>query len=457
MPSDVIKIGNAQGFWGDRTDAAADILRGQPDLDYLTMDYLAEVSMSILARQRARDPSLGYARDFVDALRLAIPHWIVDASGKRARVITNAGGLNPRACADACSAVLREAGCQDLRIAVVTGDDVLPLIRDAIVNDDAAAYSHLEDGRSITEIRDQLTTANAYLGAEPIVKALAAGADIVIAGRVADPSMAVAPCMHHFGWDAQDYDQLAAATIAGHLIECGTQVTGGISTDWLSVPDPANIGFPIVEVDGEGNVVVTKPAGTGGHVTERTVKEQLLYEIGDPGCYLSPDVTVSFLSLVVEDLGDDRVSVTGATGSKRPKTYKVSATYLTGYRASGDLTIFGRDSKAKAKRCGEVVHARLRDAGCEPREWLVECVVGDVSSSESAVDVPATVLRMSVADGSREVVEQFTREIMPLVTAGPQGTTGYASGRPRVQEVYGYWPCTVAVDRVTPHVEMIGI
>jgi hypothetical protein len=454
----IVRIANAQGFWGDRTSAAADVLRADRDIDYITLDYLAEVSLSILARQKASNPSLGYARDFIDALQLLLPEWTASNSGRRARVVTNAGGLSPRTCAEACRDLLQREGMHNVRIAVVTGDDLLPLIRREIeANPDSEKFSHLEDSRAIGEIADSLTTANAYLGAQPLVKALATGADLVIAGRVADPSLTVAPCIHHFGWNAAEYDRLAGATVAGHLIECGTQVTGGISTDWLSVRDPANIGFPIVEVDVEGNLIVTKPRGTGGTVTQRTVKEQLLYEIGDPDCYLSPDATVSFLSLAVEELGNDRVRVTEAKGRQPPETLKVSATYLAGYKATGNLTIIGPDAKAKAQRCGEVVHARLLSAGCGPQRWLVEYMDGLASSSESDHCLPATVLRLSAADTRRDVVERFTREIMPLVTAGPQGTTGYASGRPHVQEVYGYWPCAIPTGCVKTHVEVLEV
>ncbi|MCG8586448.1 MAG: DUF1446 domain-containing protein [Pirellulales bacterium] len=457
MTKPVIKIGNAQGFWGDRTDAAAEMLRTQPDLDYLTLDYLAEVSMSILARQRARDPSLGYACDFVDALELAVPHWRSSARQHRTRIITNAGGLNPRGCADACREILRKHNVGALRIAVVSGDDVLQEIRSTIARDDAQGYAHLELDRPINEIADRLTTANAYLGAKPIADALATSADLVITGRVADPSMAVAPCMHHFHWSENDYKRLAAATVAGHLIECGTQVTGGVSTDWLSVPDFTDIGFPIVEIDADASVVVTKPKGSGGCVNCQTVKEQLVYEIGDPGNYLSPDATVSFRHLTVDDLGNDRVRVTGAVGSPPPATYKVSATYRNGYRATGQLTVLGADSKIKAERCGQVVQERLRRADSQPAEWLVETIDGELTTNRTIGGTQATVLRMSAADPRRDVVERFTREIMPLVTGGPQGTTGYAAGRPRVQEVYGYWPCAIDRDLVLPHVELIEV
>ena len=453
-----IRIGNAQGFWGDRVDAASEMLALEPALDYLTLDYLAEVSLSILAIQQDRDPSLGYARDLVDVVRSLAPYW---RDGGRCRLITNGGGLNPRACARACATALREAGVPPMPIGIVDGDDVLPIIRDASGGEESAnSYRNLDTGRPISDLSDRLVTANSYIGAEPIVEALAGGARIVITGRVADPSLTVAPCIHEYGWRWDDHDRIAGATIAGHLIECGTQVTGGISTDWLELPDPTHIGFPIVEVDHDGVCVVTKPLGTGGRVDERTVTEQLLYEIGDPDQYLSPDATVSFLGLRVEDLGGDRVKVLGARGRPAPSTLKVSATYRDGYRAQGMLTIFGRDAALKARRCGAIVLDRVREAGFDLRESTVECLgAGDVAPGiPNSIDLSESmevVLRVAVADESRKAVERFSKELMPLITAGPPGTTGYSEGRPKVHPVFRYWPCLIHRDLVQPRVILI--
>jgi Acyclic terpene utilisation family protein AtuA len=454
-----VRIGNAQAFWGDRSDAAAEMLAREPDLDYLTLDYLAEVSMSILARERERDPEAGYAREFVDVVRSLVPYW---SSGGRCRLIANAGGLNPRGCAEACRQALEESGCRSLRIGVVTGDDVLALVRSSAAASSQSELRNLDTGRPISDVRDRLETANAYLGAAPIVEALRGGADIVITGRVADPSLTVAASVHHFGWSDNNLDQLAGATVAGHLIECGTQVTGGISTDWLDVPDAGHIGFPIVEIDEEGSSIVNKPHGTGGRVTPMTVKEQLVYEIGDPERYLSPDVTVSFLSLKVEDLGDDRVRVSGATARPRPDTYKVSATYRDGFRSAGTLTIIGRNAPAKARRCGQSVLARVREAGFHVRDSIIECLgSGDGaagvirSGGEASHRFGETVLRVAVETDAREAAERFARELMPYITAGPQGTTGYAEGRPRVHSVFRYWPCLIDRDAVVPHVEIL--
>ncbi|QEH35528.1 hypothetical protein OJF2_40800 [Aquisphaera giovannonii] len=454
-----IRVGNAQGFWGDRSDAPAEMLALEPGLDYLTLDYLAEVSLSILAVQRDRDPSLGYARDFVEVVRSLAPYW---RAGGRCRLISNAGGLNPRGCAAACAEALRDAGTPPMPIGVVEGDDVLPILRDSAGGAGAPDdFRNLDDGRPISDVLDRVVTANAYLGAGPIVEALAGGARIVITGRVADPSLTVAPCVHEFGWRWDDHDRIAGSTVAGHLIECGAQVTGGISTDWLEVPDPSRIGFPIVEVAPDGTCVATKPGGTGGRVDARTVTEQLLYEIGDPDNYLSPDATVSFLGLRVEDLGGDRVRVAGARGRPAPPSYKVSATFRDGYRAQGMLTISGRDAAAKARRCGEIVLDRVRAAGYSLREATIECLgAGDVTPGlpgpVDRSDLREVVLRVAVADESRAAVERFSKELMPLITAGPPGTTGYAEGRPKVHQVFRYWPCLIGRGLVTPRVSLIG-
>ena len=425
-----LRIANASAFWGDDPTAAARLAEQAPDVDVITLDYLAEVSMSILAKQRERDPIAGYARDFLGVMRSLMPFW---QAGRKLKVVTNAGGLDPMSCARACKEIAK-----GLKIGVVDGDDVLALLR---------------------EKRTDLITANAYMGAEPVAEALRRGADIVVTGRVADPSLTVGPAMAHYGWSPTDYDRLAGATVAGHLIECGTQATGGISTDWLSLPGLDNIGFPIVEIAEDGSCVVTKPPGTGGRVTELTVKEQLLYELGDPANYLSPDATVSFLTLNLRDEGNDRVRVTGATGRPPPNTYKVSATHRAGWRASGTLVVFGRDAEAKARNCGEIVRTKLQRMNAEPQRYNVE-LIGTNAVASAPYHGPLAragelVLRITVSDARKEVVEAFTRQLMPLISAGPQGITGYAEGRPQVRDVFGYWPTSIDRSLVKPKVEIL--
>jgi hypothetical protein len=449
-----IRIGNAQAFWGDRPSAAKEILTQVPDLDYLTMDYLAEVSMSILALQRERNPQSGYPQDFVEVVRGLAEYWL---SGGKCKLIANAGGLSPMACALACRTALENSGCRTLKIGVVDGDNVLEILQ---ANKTEGQFRNLDTQESLDSVQEQLVTANAYTGCSGIVDALALGADIVITGRVADPSMVLAACVHHFKWPYDDWDRLAAGTLAGHLLECGTHATGGICTDWLRVPSPSDIGFPIAEVSCDGMLVITKSDSSGGCVTTETVKEQLLYEISDPGRYISPDVVVSFLGLSVEQVSENRVRVLGAKGSKSPETLKVSATYRDGYRAAGTLTILGEHALEKGKRCGEIVLKRLFDAGWTYSQTVVECLGSGASipvlaSIHSEQDIFETVLRIAVESPSKAAVEAFSKEMIPLVTAGPQGTTGYAQGRPSVQPVFRYWPCLIDCKHVPKRVQLI--
>ncbi len=447
-----LKIANASGFWGDQPDAAARLLATQPDVDFLTLDYLAEVSLSIMAIARAKDPAAGYARDFIEVVRSLLPFW---KQGGRTRIVTNAGGLDPQACGRAVRAELAKAGLADRKVAVVSGDDVLAWVQ-AHVGDCA----NLETGAALEPLASRLVTANAYVGADAIVAALHAGADIVVTGRVADPSLTVGPARAHFGWAADAYDRIAGATISGHLLECGAQACGGFSTDWLGLPGNHDIGFPVAEIGADGSLVMTKPTGTGGAVTIQTVKEQLLYEIGDPGNYLSPDATVSLLGLKLEQIASDRVRLTGASGRPPPASYKVSATYRHGYKAHGMLTVYGDQAVAKARRAGDGIIRRLTEAGCRYRETLVECLgtgasVGGLGQCVPEGDLIETVLRISVAADTEEPVRRFTRAIAPLVTSGPQGVTGYASGRPKVLPVFGYWPCLVPRTAVNPQWEIL--
>jgi hypothetical protein len=446
----VVRIANAQGFWGDDVDAAKRLLEQAPDLDYLTLDYLAEVSMSIMAVQRQKDQALGYARDFVEVVRDLVPHW---KAGSRVKVVTNAGGLNPAGCAQACAKVLADAGLS-LRIGVVSGDDVLAALQAAPEDE---SYRNLETGEPLEDVLGRLGTANAYLGAQGIVECLEHGADIVLTGRVADPSLVVAPAIVHHGWRATAYDAIAGATVAGHIIECGRQACGGIATNWLELPDPGDMGFPIVEIDHDGSCTVTKPTGTGGRVSVETVKEQLLYELGDPAHYLSPDAMVSFLGLRVEHAGKDRVRVAGARGAPPPEAYKVSATYRDGFTASGMLTIFGRNAAEKARRCGRIILDRVAAAGYALERHHIECLgATDVAPGVlDGGDPLEVVLRVTASDSRREAVERFTKEFAPLVTSGPQGVTGYATGRPKVRPVFGYWPCLIRRDNVTVESQLL--
>jgi hypothetical protein len=436
----VLRIGNAQGFWGDQMDAPLNLIRQAPDLDYLTLDYLSEVSMSIMAIQREKDSSAGFARDFVEVIAMLVPCW---KQGLPFRIITNAGGLNPESCAEACLKVLRASGLGKKKVAAVSGDNALDLLKSDIHN---PLFYNLDTGASLCEIEPYLTTANAYLGARPIVEALSMGADIVITGRCADPSLTVGACTFHFGWGWDQYNELAGATIAGHLIECGVQATGGISSNWLSLERKTFLGFPIVEVDENGGFIITKPRNADGAINEQTVKEQLLYEIEDPDNYLSPDVAVSFLSLKLEAAGKDRIRISGARGKTPTETLKISATYRDGFKAEGLLTIVGDEAAFKAKLCGEIVLERVRHAGFELEQTLVESLgTGDATLGAMGFrqDLTECVLRVCVKDHRRMAVERLAKEIASLVASGPQGVTGYTSGRPKVRPVFGFWPCLI--------------
>ncbi|MEC7838498.1 MAG: acyclic terpene utilization AtuA family protein [Chlamydiota bacterium] len=451
IDNDTIKIANAQAFWGDRSNAASELVEQVVDLDFLTLDYLAEVSMSILAIQKEKDSSKGYAQDFLEVISSLVDQW---KKNPRLKLVTNAGGLNPIGCAEACKILLQNSGISNIKIGVVSGDDVLHELKTSNAN----SYPNLDTNQSIGEVQEKLETANTYIGSKPIVDALRAGAQIVITGRVADPCLTAAPCIAHFGWDWSDYNRIASAIIAGHLIECGTQVTGGFSTHWMDYPDMDFPGYPVIEMHRNGTFVVTKPENTGGIVNIETVKEQLLYEIGDPDNYLCPDTTVSFLSLKLDELAKNRIQVSGAIGNPPPKNYKVSATYKDGYRIEGMITIFGRNCRDKALRCGEIVLKRLKKCGYNPIEYHVECLgTGDVVPSVYQSDTLETVLRISAKDQSKDSLIQLSKEIAPLVTSGPQGTTGYMSGRPKIRPVYSFWPTLIENRKVNPQVHIIEV
>ena len=356
-----IRIGGASGFWGDSAMSVPQLLRA--GVDYLIFDYLAEITMSIMARARARDASLGYAVDFVSVVAANLPAVVAG----RVRIVANAGGINPRACADALRAAIAQAG-YDLKVAVVVGDDLMDradaLRRQGVVE--------MFDGRPLPET---LLSMNAYLGAAPIARALDAGADIVVTGRCVDSAMALGPCIHEFGWE-RDFDRYAAASLAGHILECGAQASGGIHTDWDETGDWARIGYPIVEIAEDGDFVVSKPQGTGGLVSVGTVAEQMVYEIGDPQSYLLPDVTCDFSAVTIRQIGPDLVEVRNAHGRPPPSRYKVSATYNDGFRVGMYLTIIGPRAAVKAERMpatnrsgstGAAVRTATLRADVEPR------------------------------------------------------------------------------------------
>ncbi len=440
MAADVLAVGNGAGFWGDAIDAPVD-LAASGKLDVLTLEYLAELTMAILAHLRSKDPRAGFVTDLPPLVARLATH-LREQTGLK--VVTNGGGLNPPACAAACGRELAAAGLGDLPIAVVTGDDVLPLLRNWAA--DGLALDHFETGEPIAGVLDRLVSANVYLGARPIAEAVIGGARLVLTGRVADASLTLGPAIARFGWPWDDWSRLAGASTAGHLIECGAQATGGLWQGWADLPDVAGIGYPIAEIAADGTCTITKPPGTGGAVTVATVAEQLVYEIDDPTRYRTPDVDVDFTGVELAQDGADRVRVTGARGVAPTERLKLSAVYRDGWTASGMLALAGRGAERRARAAGATVLERLRRAGAAPVDALVECLgAGDLAPGllRPAIEPMEVVLRVSVRDPSREVVARFCKELAPLVTGGPPGVAGYATGRPEPRPAFGYWPALV--------------
>ncbi|MBM4000137.1 MAG: DUF1446 domain-containing protein [Planctomycetes bacterium] len=456
-----IRIANAAGFLGDSLDAPRRLLDAS-SVDVLTLEYLAELTVSILAHQRRKQPSLGYARDFLTVLDSIRDHL---ARPDRPRIVTNAGGVHPRACVEAAARRLVDQGVPELRIAGIWGDELtdrLDALRAA-----GCPLAHLDTGRPLAELDRPVTSAHAYLGARPIADALEGRADLVITGRVADASLTVGPAVHHFGWAWDDYDRLAAASVAGHLIECGAQVTGGYSVRWDDVELEA-VGYPIAEVDARGDAIITKPEGSGGRVDRLSVIEQLVYEIGDPRAYRTPDVTVDFTSVDVRESDADRVAVRGARGTPPPADYKVSLAYHDGFTSSVQLVVAGRHCVEKARRTAELIIGRLARAGVTLDRVHIECLgagesvpglrpcVHGLQRLEDRQDRSPSevVLRVSARDRRRDAIERFTKEAAPLITSGPAGLAGYAVGRSASRPVFAYWPTTVPRDLVEAHIEI---
>ena len=436
----VVRIGNASGYWGDDPEALLRQVSGGP-LDYVTMDFLAEITMVILQRQRARDPKAGFAYDFIEHLKLALP--AIASSG--VTVIVNAGGINPAGCAAAVKALCDEAGVA-LPIGVVTGDDLLPRL-DAL-EAAGASFDHMDGERRYDEIRGRVVAANAYISARPVVEALRGGARIVITGRTTDAALILAPLVHEFGWAWDDWDRLAAGIAAGHILECGAQVTGGNFTDWQRIPSMLDVGYPIAEVQPDGEFVVTKHPNTGGMVSQRTVTEQLLYEIGDPRAYMTPDVTVDFTSLQLSQEAPDRVRVSNARGLPAPATLKVSMVYRHGWRAVGTVLLSGPNVIAKGEQLAEMVWHRVGTDFADRRTDFIgfnACWGGAAGARPEPNEV---VFRLAVADADRAKLKRFANQLLGFALQGPPGL-GIFGGRPDVQEAFGFWPALVPRKLVT--------
>lgn len=448
-----IRIASGQGFWGDLPNAPIEQVKNGP-IDYLVMDYLAEVTMSIMQKQKMRNENYGYARDFVEVIEAVLP----DIAEKGIKVISNAGGVNPESCKDALLKVIDDQGYEDIKVAVVDGDDILSDI-DSLISD-GHRLNNMETGEPITTVKDRLLSANVYFGCKPVVEALQKGADIVITGRVTDTGLTLAPMVHEFGWNFDDYDKMSAGTIAGHIIECGAQVSGGNFTDWETVEDFVNIGFPIIEAQPNGEFFVTKHEGTGGLISEMTVKEQLMYEIGDPSEYITPDVIADFSSVNLEQVAKDRVKVFGIKGRPETDTYKISASYNDGYKISSTLVYSWPDALKKAEKAGEILKGRADKIGLEFEDYRVEYVGVNGNNEEPITDKHyneehnEVQLRVSASGQSKDDLNRFGREIAPLILTGPSGVTGFAGGRPKASDIVAYWPALLDKEAVEPRIRI---
>ncbi len=448
----MIRIANGQGFWGDSLEAPIEQVRRGP-IDYLTLDYLAEITMSIVQKQKARDPKQGYARDFVEMIARVLP----DLVERRVKVIANAGGVNPQGCRDAVAEVVKRLGFQGkVKIGIVAGDDLMPQLDSLLAR--GVELKNMETGEPLSSVRPFVQSANVYLGAWPVVEALRQGADIVICGRVTDTGLALAPMIHEFGWGKEDWDKLAAGTIAGHTVECGAQCTGGnCQVGWQDMPHYADIGYPIIEAEPDGSFVITKHAGTGGRVSIPSVKEQLLYELGDPREYITPDCVADFTSIQLADAGPDRVRFSGIQGRPATPFYKVSVSYSNGFKAAGTLVYSWPDAFAKAQLADRVLRERLDRIGLKFDAVVSEFVGAGAChglklAGTPSADLPEVLLRIGVRSQNKNAVDRFTKELAPLALNGPPVVTGFGSGRPQVQEIVAYWPALMPKPEVTPEV-----
>ena len=450
----IVRVASGQGFWGDWLDAPRRQVEGGP-VDYLMLDYLAEVTMSILQKQKERDPKMGYARDFIGAMESVLPA----VTERGVKVIANAGGVNPVACANAVLDVARTRGAGGrLKSGVVTGDDLLPRLDELIAS--GHALTHMETGQPLSTVRDRVLSANAYIGSTPIVEALARGANVVVTGRSTDTALTMAPLRHEFGWGADEWDKLAAGIIAGHIIECGAQCSGGNCLyDWRNIPDLANIGYPIVEARADGTFTVVKHPNTGGRINVPSVTEQCVYEMGDPHSYITPDVVADFTTIHLAADGENRVRVFGIKGRPATDKLKVSIAYRAGFKAVGTLVYSWPDALEKAQLADRVLRQRLDTMGLTFDSLLTEfvgvsCTHGPLSVSPG--EAPEVQLRVGVRSPDRKTVERFTREIAPLVLNGPPSVTGFAGGRPKVEEIVAYWPALVDKTVVQTKVEVLS-
>ncbi len=448
-----IRIAAGQGFWGDSLEAPVNQVNGG-DIDYLMLDYLAEVTMSIMQKQKARDPLAGYARDFVPLMERILPTCVE----RNIKVIANAGGVNPRGCAEAVIAVARKLNL-NVKVAIVAGDDIMDRLDNFIGR--GIELNSMDTGEPLSSVRPTIQSANIYFGAAPIVEALQQGAQIVITGRCTDTGLTLAPMIHEFGWSLDAWDKIAAGTIAGHTIECGAQSSGGnCQIDWESIPELATIGYPIVEGYEDGTFVITKHANTGGRINVPGIKEQLVYEMGDPKCYITPDCVADFTTIQLEQDGENRVKFHGIKGYPETEFYKVSISYASGFKAVGSLVYSWPDAYKKAQAADKIMRKRLESLGLKFEEILTEFVGvnachGTALSGEPTENLAEVTFRIGVRGQSKSDIERFTKELAPLVLNGPPTVTGFAGGRPKVEEIVAYWPALIPKSEVAPVVEIL--
>lgn len=452
----MIKIASGQGFWGDLLTAPVDQVR-RGEIDYLVMDYLAEVTMSILQKQKNKNPKLGYAKDIPELMTQILR----ECKEKKIKIITNGGGVNPEACAESIIEVAGKLGLKGLKIGVVTGDDIKERI--PALFEKGIDLKNMETGESIVNIKDKILSANVYFGAFPIVEALQKGADIVITGRTTDTGLTLAPMIYEFGWTRDDYNLLSAGTVAGHILECGAQASGGnFLGNWKSVENMHDIGFPIAEAYPDGTVIITKHAGTGGKVSFETVAEQLVYEIGNPAEYITPDCIADFTSIKLEEISPNRVKVYGITGFSETNFYKVSCSYADGFSSFGSLTYSWPDALQKAEAADIILRKRLAALNLKFDEIRTEFIGYNACHGPLAENIDNTILnevmlRIGVRSSDFPSVDRFGKEIAPLILTGPPGVTGFSGGRPRPSEVVAYWPALIPKELIKPEIRIMEI
>lgn len=440
-----IRIANAGGFWGDDLKVLKRQLEGGP-LDYISADYLAEITMSILKKQQNRNPELGYVTDFVDQIEESA-ELILD---KDVCILSNAGGINPEGCAREIQKRLEKKGIQ-LKIAVIEGDNITDRLNDWFP--ETEQLSNMETGERFDSVKDKIQSANAYLGIPPLLKALEAKPNIIIAGRVTDTSITMAPMIHEFGWAQNDWDKLASGLVAGHIIECGAQGGGGNFTDWEKIETWTNFGYPIVEAYPNGSFIVTKHDNTGGYISAETVKEQLVYEMGDPANYISPDVVADFRTIHVEDAGENKVKISGIKGRPSTPFLKVSMAYEDGYKAVGSIILSGGNALQKAILFSDIFWQRL---GIEFEKTNTEFVGYNACHLNLAqeIDPNEILLRFSVYDHDKEKLSEFGKSIAPLILSGPPGVA-VTGGRPRPQQVMSYYPTLISKENIRTKVRIV--